>query len=203
MFLYRRKTSRGLCKYWSVKFTGPDGRQLLRSTKQQDEDRAREVALAWDKAARLALGGSLTHAASQTLFNEILAATTGENFNVPTVEAYFSSWLEAKRATGKAFGTLKRYKPVLDGFIATLPERRRNSFLSSITALEIERFRNAEAKSDKSAVTVNLALKVLRAILNDARRKGVVTTNVAEAVETLPEEATNASLSPTNKYGRC
>jgi hypothetical protein len=50
---------------------------------------------------------------------------------------------------------------------------------------------------------VNLALKVLRAILNDARRKGVVTTNVAEAVETLPEEATNASLSPTNKYGRC
>jgi len=42
-----------------------------------------------------------------------LTATTGENFNVPTVEAYFSSWLEAKRATGKAFGTLKRYKPVL------------------------------------------------------------------------------------------
>jgi integrase len=161
---------------------------VLRSTKQQDKDKARGVALAWDKAARLALGGTLTHAASQALFNEILAATTGENFNVPTVESYFSSWLEAKRATGKAFGTLKRYKPVLDGFIASLPERRRNSFLPSISALEIERFRNAEAKSGKSSVTVNLALKVLRAVLNDARRKGVVTTNVAEALEMLPEE---------------
>jgi integrase len=77
---------------------------------------------------------------------------------------------------------------VLDVFIASLPERRRNSFLPSLTALEIERFRNAEAKSGRSAVTVNLALKVLRAVLNDARRKGVVTTNVAEAVEMLPEE---------------
>jgi hypothetical protein len=74
MFLYRRKTSRGLCKYWSVKFTGADGRQMLRSTKQ--EDKAREVALSWDKAARMALGGSLTHAASQQLFNDVLNATT-------------------------------------------------------------------------------------------------------------------------------
>jgi integrase len=189
MFLYRRKTSRGLCKYWSVKFTGTDGHQMLRSTKQQDKDKAREVALSWDKAARLALGGALTHAASQALFNEILNATTGETFNVPTVEAYFSSWLEAKRSTGKASGTLKRYKGVLARFVASLPERRRTSFLSSITALEIEHFRNGEAKSGKTAVTVNFALRVLHAVLNDARRKGVVMTNVAEAVETLPEEA--------------
>jgi integrase len=188
MFLYRRKTSRGLCKYWSVKFTGPDGRQVLRSTKQHDKDKAREVGLTWDKAARLALSGTLTHTASQKLFNQILAATTGENFNVPTVEAYFSSWLEARRASGKASGTLKRYKPMLDDFLASLPELRRTSFLNSLNALEIERFRNAEAQSGKSASTVNLRLRVLRAVLNDARRKGILTTNVAQAVEMLPEE---------------
>jgi hypothetical protein len=101
MFIYRRKTSRELCKYWSVKFTGADGRQVLRSTGQQEKDKAREVALAWDKAARLALNGTLTHAASQALFNELLTATSGENFNVPKVEAYFASWLEAKRTSGK------------------------------------------------------------------------------------------------------
>ena len=106
MFIYRRKTSRGLCKYWSVKFTGADGHQVLRSTKQQNKDKAREVALAWDKVARLALNGTLTHAASQALFNELLTATSGENFNVPTVKDYFASWLEAKRTTGKASGTL-------------------------------------------------------------------------------------------------
>ena len=161
---------------------------MLRSTKQEDKDKAREVALSWDKAARMALGGSLTHAASQHLFNEILTATTGENFNVPTVEAYFSNWLEAKRSTGKASSTLKHYKAVLVRFVASLPERRRTSFLSSITALEIERFRDAEAKSGKTAVTVNFALRVLHAVLNDARRKGAIMTNVAEAVEMLPEE---------------
>ena len=149
MFIYKRKTSRGLCKYWPVKFTGADGRQVLRSTGQQDK--AREVALAWDKAARLALTGTLTHAASQALFDEILAATTGENFTVPTVQDYFASWLEAKRMTGKASGALKRYQGVLACFVAALPERRRTSFLSSLTALEIERFRNVEAKSGKTA----------------------------------------------------
>jgi len=161
---------------------------VLRTTKQQDKDKALEVALVWDKVERLVLNGTLTHAASQGLFNKLLAATTGENFNVPTVEAYFSGWLEAKRSTGKASGTLKRYQGVLARFVASLPERRRSSFFSSITALEIERFRNAEAKSGKTAVTVNFTLRVLHAVLNDARRKGVVMTNVAEAVEMLPEE---------------
>jgi integrase len=188
MFLYRRKTSRGLCKYWSVKYNGADGRQVLRSTKQQDKDKAQEIALVWEKAERLALNGTLTHAASQGLFNKLLAATTGENFTVPTVQAYFSSWLEAKRATGKASGTLKQYQGVLTRFVASLPERRRTSFLSSLTALEIERFRNNERKSGKTAVTVNFALRILHAVLNDARRKGAVMTNVAEAVEMLPEE---------------
>jgi integrase len=122
------------------------------------------------------------------LFNELLTATSGENFNVPTVKDYFASWLEAKRTTGKASGTLKLYQAVLADFVAFLPERRRTSFLSSITALEIERFRNAESKSGKSATTVNLRLRVLRAVLNSADRQGVVTTNVAHAVEMLPEE---------------
>jgi len=104
------------------------------------------------------------------LFNELLTATSGENFNVPTVKDYFASWLEAKRTTGKASGTLKLYQAVLADFVAFLPERRSTSFLSSITALEIERFRNAESKSGKSATTVNLRLRVLRAVLNSARR---------------------------------
>jgi hypothetical protein len=74
---------------------------MLRSTKQEDKDKAREVALSWEKAARMALGAALTHTASQQLFNEIVTATTGENFNVPTVGAYFSSWLEASEQPGK------------------------------------------------------------------------------------------------------
>ena len=79
-----------------------------------------------------------------TLFNELLRATTAEELNVPRVEAYLDSWLESKRILAKAKGTLTRYEPVLNGFVASLPERRRTATLASLTASEIERFRNSE-----------------------------------------------------------
>jgi integrase len=60
--------------------------------------------------------------------------------------------------------------------------------VASIAALEVQRFRNAERLAGKSGTTVNFGLKVLRALFNDARRKGIITSNPAEAVEYLPEE---------------
>ncbi len=85
----------------------------------------------------------------------------------------------------KAKGTLTRYEPVLNGFVASLPERRRTATLASLTASESERFRNSESTSGKSASTVDFGVKVLRAALNTARRQGLITTNPAEAVELL------------------
>ena len=70
----------------------------------------------------------------------------------------------------------------------SLPEKRRNALLASITPLEVEHFRNSEKASGKSATTVNFGVKVLRGFFNDTRRKGFITTNPAEAVEFLPEE---------------
>jgi integrase len=52
----------------------------------------------------------------------------------------------------------------------------------------VERFRAEELKQGKSAVTANFALKVLRAVFNSARRKGLMPTNPAEAVELMAED---------------
>ena len=170
MFIYRRKTSRGLCKYWSVKFTGADGHQVLRSTKQQNKDKAREVALAWDKVARLALNGTLTHAASQALFKRASDRNFRREFQCSDGQRLFRILAGSQADNRQSFRHSELYQAVLAEFVAFLPERRSTSFLSSITALEIERFRNAESKSGKSATSVNLRLRVLRAVLNSARR---------------------------------
>jgi integrase len=72
-------------------------------------------------------------------------------------------------------------------FVEFLPEKRRSAPIASITASEVERFRAEELKQGKSAVTANFAVKVIRAVFNYARRKGLTPVNPAEAVELMPE----------------
>ena len=173
--------------YWQAKFRSADGSTVWRSTKQTDSRKAIEVARKWEKAARLAASSELTQAASIRLLDELMEVTIGEHLDVQSAEAYIAQWLQAKKATGTSSGTLSRYGPVLQGFLESLPEKRRRVSVASITALEVERFRNAELEVGKTPGTANFAVKVLRAVFNTARRRGLSPSNPAEAVEMLPE----------------
>jgi hypothetical protein len=126
------------------KFRGADGKTIWRSTKQIDHQKAIAVARKWEKAARLAASSELTQAASIRLLDELMETTIGEKLNVRSVESYFAEWFKGKKATGTSPGTLTRYRPVLEGFIASLSEQRRRASVASITALEVERFRDGE-----------------------------------------------------------
>jgi integrase len=190
MYLFRRTGSTGTTsKYWSARFIGPDGQPVLKTTRRKSKEEAREVAETWERAARAARDAEFTSSQALEYFNEILATATGEELTVPRLSAYIDGWLEGKRTLDKAESSIKRYEGVLNAFKLSLPEKRRDALLASITALEVERFRNLEKQVGKSATTVNFGVKVLRGLFNDARRKGLVTTNPVEAVEFLPEES--------------
>jgi site-specific recombinase XerD len=118
-----------------------------------------------------------------------MEVSIGEHLDVQSVETYIEQWLRSKKATGTSSGTLSRYEPVLEGFLQSLSEKRRRTSVSSITALEVERFRNSELEAGKTPGTANFAVKVLRAVFNTARRRGLCPSNPAEAVEMLPEES--------------
>jgi hypothetical protein len=106
MYVFKRTGSTGTTsKYWSVKFRGHDGRQILRTTRCENKQEAVKIGTKWERAARLPANGEFTQAASITFFNELLRATTAEELNVPRVEAYLDSWLESKRVLAKAKGT--------------------------------------------------------------------------------------------------
>ena len=173
--------------FWQAKFRSADGRIIWRSTKQTDHRTAIAVARKWEKAARLAASSELTQAASIRLLDELMETTIGERLNVRSVESYFTEWFKGKAATGTSPGTLMRYKPVLEGFIASLSEQRRRASVASITALEVERFRDGELEGGKTPGTANFTVKVLRAVFNTARRRGLSPTNPAEAIELLQE----------------
>ena len=146
---------------------------MWRSTKQTDSRKAIEVARKWEKAARLAANSELTQSASIRLLDELMEVTIGEHLEVQSVEDYIEQWLRSKKATGTSSGTLSRYEPVLEGFLQSLSEKRRRTSVASITALEVERFRNSELEGGKTPGTANFAVKVLRAVFNTARRRGL------------------------------
>jgi site-specific recombinase XerD len=135
--------------------------------------------------------------------DELMEVTIGENLDVQSVEAYFDQWHKGRKATGTSSGTLSRYEPVLEGFLESLPEKRRRVSVASITAIEVERFRNAELEAGKTPGTANFAVKVLRAVFNTARRRGLCATNPAEAVEMLPRPAKSVCRSQKTKSRTC
>ena len=141
------------------------------------------MVLAWQRSAVSARSGELTKATVLKTLNEMLERTTGERVEVFTVRKFFADWLKAKTTTGKSAGTVERYKPILKDFVRFLGEQRSDVSIAGVTATDIERFRDLERDSGKSAASANLAIGVLRAVFTDARRKGILLTNPAEAAE--------------------
>ena len=167
------------------------------------------VAERWEKAVRLASDWELTQNRSQKILDEVaditktiatqeltkrlldnlLKNTIGEDLKGENFQKFCADWLSGKRGGGAtSLSTLKRYKPILEGFLAHLPEKRRRASIASITVAEIEGFRNSEIQVGKTAGTANFGVKVLRGVFSTARRQGIIPTNPAEAVELLPEE---------------
>ena len=187
--VHRRVSPSGaLSPYWSAKFRDASGRVMMKSTKEIDRRKALKIAQAWEKAARMAASGELTQAASMQLLDALMQETTGQRFNTQGIEDFCKEWLVGRKQVGKAASTLKRYEPILDGFVEFLPQKRRAAPIATVTPSEVERFRDEELRQGKSAVTANFAVKVLRAVFNSARRKGLTPTNPAEAVELMPED---------------
>jgi Phage integrase family/Phage integrase SAM-like domain len=200
--------SGGASPYWNAKLKGPDGTGWTLTTKLREKKLALRLARLWEMAAEVARNGRLTHEKaqkflaeceditrgdglkkSQEFLDECLRQSTGSGLNIPTPEKYFHDWLEAKEQVGRTSpSTLTRYAPILERFVAFLPDIRRRSPLASITASDIDGFLHAEKTRGLSNVTANAGVRVLRIVLNTARRKGVITSNVAEAVDLLTED---------------
>ena len=168
--------------YWA-KFTGPDGRQVFRSTKQTTPQEARAVADDWAKAAKVARNRELTQSTAISLYGRFMEETLGERLQVASIAEHSQTWLASRATLRRADATGKRYKGVLDGFLAFLGPERCKGSIGSLTASEIERWRDAELASGKGATTCDFGLKVIRAALESAKRKGLAQSNVADAVE--------------------
>ena len=58
--------------YWHASYLGPDGRWILRGTKQEDHQGALAVGMEYERAGKLARRGDLTEAQAREVLKDIM-----------------------------------------------------------------------------------------------------------------------------------
>lgn len=177
--LWKRENS----PYWVCCYTGPDGRQLKRSTKQTQRTQAMRVCIEIERAAEIARRGQLTEAQARKIIGDIYQQANSESLSFMDTKTMLLEWIASKTVT-KAQGTSLRYRKTVEDFIAFL-DKKANQPLTSVVPRDIERFRDLQVEEGKSASTANMAVKTLRIPFNVARRQGLILSNPAEAVDLL------------------
>jgi len=186
--------------YWTACYTDETGRQCKRSTKipiaksggrtaAQNRSAAQAIADSFEQSAQRARQSELIRATATKVLSELMERTVGEGIDNRSVRTYFAHYQAGLMARGTTEGTLARYKPIFSGFLAHIGEARSNARLASVTAQELESFRDAELSAGKSKGTAGFAMKVLSGVFEDARRKAVILHNPVSAVTSLSDTA--------------
>ncbi|MEN8743566.1 MAG: site-specific integrase [Lentimonas sp.] len=173
--------------YWMMKYRAEDGRVVMRSTKQTEHRKAKRVADETERMAEKARSGELTQAVFVKNIGEMIERSIGEVSEVVSITDFFQLFLQSKEAGGSAVTTINRYRKIFEDFVNSLPAARRRARIGSLTPVEVERFRDAERASGKSASTCDFIHKVISSALAAAHRKCMAPSNPALAIDTFKE----------------
>lgn len=172
-----------------MKYRAEDGRVVMRSSKKTNRKEAQTLADELERAARKAQAGELTRAVALKALAEMMERTTGEALHVESTKDFFEGWLKSKEIRGASEGTVKRYRPVLRGFLTMIGDRRASASVGSVTDMEIARYHELQLEQGKGPTTANFAVKVLGSVFATAVRRGLMLRNPAKSVEAVYSEA--------------
>jgi integrase len=172
---------RGRSPYWYCAYTLANGRRCFKSTKQRDRKKASDVCRQWEKAAEAAGRGDFTEVQARKVLNEILESVGEGPIRQKSVRDFFLNWLSGKQQAKKET-TSRRYKKAIQEFLDSLGNRV-DKPLGALIPADIEHFRDTRTEQGVSAATVKLDLKLVRSVLNTARRQAIILHNPAEAVD--------------------
>lgn len=175
------KDPRGRSPYFYCAFRLPNGKPAFRSTKQVDRKAAWRLCVEWEKASEAAGEGSMTEVQARRVLDSILASVGERKIRTPSTQEFFTKWLEGKRISKKP-STARMYKAAVEGFLNSLGARAQRP-LASLHVSDIEAYQDIRTSSGIAAATVRMDLKIVRSVLETARRHGLISHNVAEAVD--------------------
>jgi len=166
-------------KFWIARFTDHTGQQRNRSTRETVRKAAQRRADFFEEAYQR----MRSQTQARKVLSEIYEEINGERLSTASARAYFSAWLQRREAEEIAAASLKRYRQVLERFELKLGDNA-DKDLSFISREEIQSFRD-ELTTSLSPASANIYLKILRMVLQDAWRDGLLLENVAAKVRTI------------------
>jgi integrase len=178
---------RGKSPFWYCAFTDADDSRHFKSTKEVLRKKAQVVCDGWQRATELARRGLLTQVQALKVVSEIYERANQEPLNSADTTTFLREWIASKTLV-TAKSTARRYGDVIEAFLAHLGGKAARN-LSAVAPADIATFRDACINAGKANKTANMAVKTLRIAFNTARRRGMILSNPAEAVETLPENS--------------
>lgn len=120
-----------------------------RSTGTADESRALQMAISFERAAVMAGERRWIEGAARQFLGELQAITGSQVALIEPAGAFLKRWL-ASRKSALAPGSFDRYAGQIDDFLTYLGPAS-TAPLSSLSALTLARFRDAEHAAGKSA----------------------------------------------------
>jgi integrase len=167
-------------QYWTACYTSRDGRQLKRSTKSTDKNKATEIAIEFERIERRAKEGSITSAQIKKVLNDVSERVTGDTLFAATTEAYLKEWMLGVEARCTV-RTAERYKNSVKLFLASLGEKALKP-ITAVTPRDVEAFLNSRLKAGMAPQTAIIDLKTINSAFRRAEIHGVILKNPVIAV---------------------
>ena len=140
---------------------------------------AQRIATQFEDAAREARAGRLTELQARKVIADIFSLANNDALQSSTIKDYCESWLKRKELEANE-RTHQRYGTAVAHFLEHAGNKASRD-IAHLTVKEITGLRDHLAKT-LSPNSANYTVKVLRAMLNQARRDGFVETNEASRV---------------------
>jgi integrase len=167
-------------QFWTACFTDDKGRQLKRSTKLTDRNKATLMAQKFEAAYRM----KLTEAQARKVVSDIFEQIHGEQLYHATVRKFLTDWMTNKKSETSP-GTHKRYQNAVDKLLSFLGDRADRD-IAYVHKRDLAALRDKTA-AELSVSTANTDLKILRVAFHQAVIDGLRLDNPGAAVRTLEE----------------
>ena len=168
--------------FWIACFSLPDGRRTTRTTRKKDKREAMQVAIDYEKASIAAKQKRLSDNYARRVIEDLYSIGNDELLVTISFSEYAHQWISRKQEE-VSLKSFAKYKSVLDDAVGFLGAKSESDIrlLKKGDILDYRTYLGSRVTHG----SVNVALKIIRSMFNDAVKEDILEKNPAKLVDLL------------------